>query len=297
MVGENNSSENIIKDTTISSSSAVVSCEREGLISSLNSKANKLITALYMVTDIMDKDEPLRTKLRLASTDVLSDMHVISYRTDANLINKNINKIAEIVSFLEVASTIRMISEMNFSILKKEFSNLKDSLNKHNNPILIEDFLSSNTGANFGSEISEKYLANTESNLNNFENKTEKRKEVFNRQNTKNFQTNNISSTRIGVQKGSTLMKAIKDIKETKTLGKTNVSNRTNFDNLKKERREAILKIIRVKKEATITDIKIASSGALKTCGEKTLQRELISMVNDGVLKKSGEKRWSRYFL
>ena len=32
-------------------------------------------------------------------------------------------------------------------------------------------------------------------------------------------------------------------------------------------------------------------------CGEKTLQRELVSMAKDGVLNKTGEKRWSRYFV
>jgi hypothetical protein len=36
---------------------------------------------------------------------------------------------------------------------------------------------------------------------------------------------------------------------------------------------------------------------ALISCSEKTLQRELVSMVKNGVLDKMGEKRWSRYFL
>jgi hypothetical protein len=52
-----------------------------------------------------------------------------------------------------------------------------------------------------------------------------------------------------------------------------------------------------------ITDIRTKSNGhpdqfsAIVSCGEKTLQRELVSMVKDGVLKKLGEKRWSRYML
>ena len=74
-------------------------------------------------------------------------------------------------------------------------------------------------------------------------------------------------------------------------------SFRSGFDNLKKERREIIIKIIKEKNTATITDIKNSASGVLISCGEKTLQRELISMVSDGVLKKVGEKRWSKYFL
>lgn len=311
MTGENNSSENIIKDTASSLSSAssvssnsIISYDKESVFLNLNSKTNKLITALYMVTDIMDKDEPLRNKLRSAATDVLSDMHVISYRTEANLINKNINKIREIVSFLEVASTIRMISEMNFTILKKEFTNLKESLSKHNNPILIEDFLNSNNNEDSSviNNINNKEINESESvSLKNAPHPNPLLVKERGREN---------SIARIGIQKGSTLMKAIRDIKkDTKTLGKANMSNRKNivsnesnslrsgFDNLKKERRDIIIKIIKDKKQATITDIKTFASGVLVSCGEKTLQRELISMVNDGVLKKIGEKRWSKYFI
>ena len=310
MIGDNNSSENIIKDT----SSSVVSYDKENIFISLNSKTNKLITALYMVTDIMDKDEPLRSKLRSAGADVLSDMHVIAYRTDSNLMNRNVSRISEIMSFLELAATVRMISEMNCAVLKKEFIALRDSLIKHNNPILIADFLNQNLNQNSDSSNNFEKDLESENNQENYLQVSERnKKEISNRQiaerSTATASRSNSNSMRIGVQKGSTLMKAIKDIKDVKTLGKNNVSNRVNpapyeakgfrsgFDNLKKERRDAIMRIIKDKKEATITDIKTAASGTLAKCGEKTLQRELIAMVNDGVLKKAGEKRWSRYFL
>ena len=77
-----------------------------------------------------------------------------------------------------------------------------------------------------------------------------------------------------------------------------------NFDELKKQRRGEIVEVIKViGGNATIKDIKDraktnpAKNGSLASCGEKTLQRELVSMVKDGVLKKTGEKRWSKYFL
>ena len=37
-------------------------------------KTDKLITALYMVTDIIDRDEPLRNKLRTLGVEILSDI-------------------------------------------------------------------------------------------------------------------------------------------------------------------------------------------------------------------------------
>ena len=63
------------------------------------------------------------------------------------------------------------------------------------------------------------------------------------------------------------------------------------------ERRSALLKIIKDQKEhgmsATIADLK----KVFLSCSEKTLQRELVAMVKDGILKKTGDKRWSRYEL
>ena len=68
-----------------------------------------------------------------------------------------------------------------------------------------------------------------------------------------------------------------------------------------------LIKILNIIKtiggSATIKDIKDRAkampeqAGLLVSCSEKTLQRELVSMVKDDVLNKTGEKRWSRYFM
>jgi hypothetical protein len=112
------------------------------------------------------------------------------------------------------------------------------------------------------------------------------------------------NSNRIGVQKGSTLMSALKKMSDKVPANKTANStktpslNSTNFDALKKERRDQVKDIVSKNSNGvTITDIRRFAYGTLATCGEKTLQRELIAMVKDGILKKTGEKRWSRYFL
>ena len=38
-------------------------------------------------------------------------------------------------------------------------------------------------------------------------------------------------------------------------------------------------------------------SPLISGCSEKTIQRELLAMVYAGILRKMGEKRWSRYSL
>jgi hypothetical protein len=211
-------------------------------------KTNKLITALYMVTDIIDKDEPLRNKLRHLGTGIISDMHCIP--------GEACSKISETVSFLNIASAMNIISEMNCTILKKEFLELKVSIQEYTDmkPTWLSEFFI----------------------------EPDKKQ---------------ISRTRIGVQKGSTLMKVLSD----KTQGMSYTSplqSVHHFDVLKKQRREEIKDSIKANNgNATIKDIKDKAQGSLLSCGEKTLQRELVSMVHESVLNKSGEKRWSRYFL
>ncbi len=61
----------------------------------------------------------------------------------------------------------------------------------------------------------------------------------------------------------------------------------------KNSRQSIIIAILKRKKEVMIKDISPLVSG----CSEKTIQRELSAMVRSGILKKVGEKRWSRYSL
>ena len=56
-------------------------------------------------------------------------------------------------------------------------------------------------------------------------------------------------------------------------------------------RRERIKEILVLKGRSSIKDI----SEDIKDCSEKTIQRELNTMIKDGIIKKEGEKRWSTY--
>ena len=183
------------------------------------------------------------------------------------------------MSFLDLASAINIISEMNCGILRKEFLKLSQSLDEH---------------------INKKNNLNQQIDLSEFF----KEEPSVLKQDTFKGHYKSIGhqySTRIGVQKGSTLMKALKEMKMSDKDRYSSDSN--NFDILKKQRRENLIAIIKINGFATIKDIKDniktnpEESGSLMSCSEKTLQRELLSMVKDGVLNKPGEKRWSRYVI
>lgn len=248
-------------------------------------KTHKLITALYMVTDIIDKDEPIKNKLRTLGADIVSDMHSIPIGA--------LSKIAETVSFLNIASAMNFISEMNCSILKKEFLELRGSIQEYINmkPTWLAEFMQTSSPAKGRNEegsrppLSFGHLPLSRGRGNSIGHRY----------------SNGHIPTRIGVQKGSTLMKALSDKFSNSDVGHSAESFRSGFDILKKQRRDNILNILKKNDgNATIKDIKdkinIGATGT-SFCSEKTLQRELLSMAREGVLNKIGEKRWTKYFL
>lgn len=254
-----------VKDS--SSDTAVFS--RSGIYSKFYERTNKLVTALFMVTDIMDREEPLRIKLRALGANILSDMYANSSHVA--------RKITEILSFLNIAQTVGMISEMNSNVLRKEFSNLQRSFVD----VRGESFLNEGETALMDFLREDRSLDAGQVERQGGEFKGHER------------------TTRVGVQKGGTLMKALSD-----KISDMSVSSPQNHDVLKQKRRGEIIEILKDASKSTtsfygltITDIKNKSTGVLASAGEKTLQREIFSMVSDGILKKSGEKRWSRYFL
>lgn len=62
-------------------------------------------------------------------------------------------------------------------------------------------------------------------------------------------------------------------------------------DTSTKDRRDTILSIIKDKKRASIKDI----STLIRGVSEKTIQRELLALIGEGVVLKQGERRWSTY--
>jgi hypothetical protein len=61
----------------------------------------------------------------------------------------------------------------------------------------------------------------------------------------------------------------------------------------KNSRQSTIISLLKRKKEIMIKDV----APLISDCSEKTIQRELLAMVEAGILRKIGEKRWSRYTL
>lgn len=98
--------------------------------------------------------------------------------------------------------------------------------------------------------------------------------------------------------------KNVPDFEEESSLSAPKLSYARNTDRIRtpqrKERRgdqgsrqETIRAIISTKGVVSIKDI----SDNIKDCSEKTIQRELNSMIENGLIKREGKRRWSQYSL
>lgn len=238
-----------------------------------NKKTEKLVTALYMVTDCMDTDDALKGKLRQLGVELLSDTYKLSTLSPLDKhvhISASLSHIDELLSFVEIAYTIGFISEMNTAILKKEFMILTGELDSH----LKKD-------KHFTFTLDEDMFALPENRARQDLTLFEKDRSIG--QNGKRTTFNNLS---------------FMNNKSSMSLNSVSKSNGHVFsaDN-KKERIAKILTLIKDmpigQEGASIRDI----ANSFKDCSEKTIQRELNALVLKGQIKKTGLKRWSRYEL
>jgi len=247
---------------------------------SIISKTKKIVTALYMVTDCLADTEPMRTSLRDIGVDMvlIAEEIIPAYQLEkAQIFAELAYKIEQAKSLIQVGGAVGMISAMNSRILISELALVAQA---------IRTQAGANTTAGFQSELFEgKSYANFTLSSDFFNEETDAE--------------HTLPQPAQGSYKGHENTKGhIKNVSDTIQPLQTKGQN-TGFKNkgkkadigLKIARRNSILAIIKDKKEVTIKDI----VNLVKDVSEKTIQRELLTLVSEGVLKKEGDKRWSRY--
>lgn len=245
----------------------------------LYKKAEKLSSALYMVTNFISENELLRNLLREKSINAFSEIAHLqkmsltqrgSLRTNDsvenryNSINSILSNFTEIISFLEILHSSGYISEMNFVILRREYVELGTLIKNRKEGIvaggmlLKEDFF----------DVPDLYKTYALRHSN-------PKKETIKDTAQQHYQVKDIIKN---TNK--------KEFQKTKVYLKT-AKVRHN------SRRNTILELLQNKPFITVKD----TEEAIKGCSAKTLQRELLSLVSEGILKKKGERRWSTYSL
>lgn len=226
----------------------------------LYKKTERLVSAIYLITTLISDKEPIYWQLRDSSLNLLSDSLTVS---DKNLSNRSsflrsfISHSLKLLSLLEISYLAKFISEMNFNILKYEFELLIKTVES-------QESISVEKGLFFPENFFE----------------------IFNETNTENdlsLDTNNKFS----------FSKGHNNMSDRTMSDKQKVVNKVNLVAEHSIRRDIILGLLKKNNELSIKDF----SNAIKGCSEKTIQRELATLVSKGHIKKEGEKRWSRYSL
>ncbi len=261
----------------------------------LYKKTEKLATAIYMITNFIKDNEPLKWKFRdhaLKLVSLTSAFTSVDLAHRKDLLKQYQATALEIVSFASLAQNSSLVSEMNASILIREFNALiahieKDENKKSNDETVVLDSAffqvkeeTPRTNVLYKEESS---IVSTISQNPSF-----------------NQSKQGIPATHIQVtETKSQYLPDIKDISQTHHVSvPAQVSQPAREKVIKTEgskddRQTLIIKALTKRSGLNIKDF----IDVIKGVSSKTIQRELLAMVSAGILKKEGERRWSTYSL
>jgi len=244
-------------------------------------KTERLVSAIYLITGFLSDNEPIRWKLRDTSTRLLSYSINLSnqgHRNRADAMNNFTAASFEIISLLEAANISGIFSPMNCEIIKFEIERIVELVELKERGLNSKFLLSKNFF-----EMSGDY-SDSRSKLAQADN-------ILNEKDIKKTIEQN-SGKEIALEANS--LKGHLPIKDNNKEEKNSMSfikGHTIKD--KNKRYEVIINLLKKTKEISVKDV----SSIVSDCSEKTIQRELLSLVDKGVLKKEGERRWSKYSL
>lgn len=226
-------------------------------------KVSKISYATYVITDLIKDTEPLKWTLRKSATEMASLRNFLDEKSVFN----NLEKILlELEAFLDLASFAKVVSEMNSELLRREIKRLIGEMRER----AKEGYFAPQLGNGFFDvpkpepvSIASIFSNTTNEDLYKGHKRHDVRYDFYKTQHTAPIKKEATQNTLV---------------QESQNKG---------------QRRGQILDIIKEKggQAVSIKDI----TDRITDCSEKTIQRELIAMVLDGTLKKTGERRWSTY--
>lgn len=222
-------------------------------------KTEKITSALYLVSGLLKDEEPMKWELRDKGMDLLS-----SSFTASSAIPGDRNSIIQSL-FTAALETISLLNVAHVSHLVSEM-NHRILVREIDGVVrLLKDRLTA-SAESAGYVLSEQFFKTPDLFSSGFNDTQGQRL---------NFQGS--------ISKG-----------HGEKVSNKGVSNGQVATQQKKSiRQEQITSILKGQSNLTIKDF----SKVIKDCSEKTIQRELLELVDKGIIKKEGERRWSKYSL
>ncbi len=265
----------------------------------LSKKTEKITTAIFMVSELLAPHDPLRQHLRTTSLELLN-VTFRMVRTKAHLVEEVLQECIltceHVHSLLDIVHMNMALSDMNHAILVHEIELLEKSFIenvKYDTRYRFEEY-SAVTNMRllphfFGTEFDDT-PAQIETE-NNSHTSSETIPEHSQGQTT---------SSKIKKTSPEIIKDTVKDIPKSKGQNVVYKSSQvlreegnSFVSQLKYERRTIMLSLIKRKGSATMQDV----TEVIKNCSTKTLQREIQELIDEGIVIKKGNRRWTTYFL
>jgi hypothetical protein len=235
-------------------------------------KIDKIVAALYLVTDVMNPDVPLTHTIRTQSLELLSAAAALvggAQPLSRDRIARLLVQVDHVASLVRIGSIAHHISPMNADIIETELGKVVGVLSDAAQQFAATEssFIASPV------KVAQPVVSSDILKEKSFD-------ETLQRLASKRHQ-NDIKTTLIG--KNDT----VNDITQIKTTFQNDITTKAN----KIDRKQEILQAIKGSQPSTLNDLR----RLIKDCSEKTLQRELAALIAMGLVRKEGNKRWTTY--
>jgi hypothetical protein len=258
------------------------------LPATLVQKVAQISKALHLVTKHVDKNDPICESLRRSSVDLVInfyDLLAVEYQTSlqqqkCEFLLHNLYKTG---SLIQLAQVSQCISLQNSLIIEREVLKLIQLVDSFKNTL---------------SEPRETYKQIEHSVITQIFSSTES----YTQEPQKEVATAVLESSPLAQLKPKPVISVVQNQNKEKTVVTPKASSSESVrsfvpsqlverDNDGIRRQALITKLVRDKQEVTIKDI----TSILPHVSEKTLQRDLTSLSEKGLVRKEGERRWAKY--
>jgi len=245
-------------------------------------KIEKIVAALYLVTDVMDPELPLTRSLRSESLDLLNACFQVLTGTgkmNPSELTRILVRLEHVTSLVSIGRIAHHVSEMNAQVLISELQKVTQ-LMAIDTQELSQKYASYLYPRTQGRDVVQPVLSHTTLDDRSFEEleKTKRRQNDIKTTLTTSINDTNKTSLNSHQKNASSSASSI-----VKTTSKTPLEQG--------DRKQEILNVIKSHKDATMGDIQRYVTG----CSDKTLQRAIVSLIQAGLVAKVGDKRWATY--
>lgn len=246
-------------------------------------KSENFVRAIYLITNFLSDNEPLKWRLRTSATELIE--RVMSFiKEERNKASEYLYRahffgcLSFLISLLNVGEESGAISGANATLLKREISSFF--------PIFQDKIFSLRIKQDALPIAPEPAVSTRRSKTARYLSRAERResRRQFAERILRPLENKSTTENVLEKSKGQEKSTVTKEMSVTKNTSKIKTEQHI-------RRQQAIVSVLKDKKQLTVREMMSVINGY----GEKTIQRELVALVEKGILKKMGQKRWSSY--